>query len=166
MTNTVTSSDLSKFGAAGLIEVIARFTKDRECAICYQDGDEPNAECVEHTAFDMPSDDAVETLHALTDKCRLILDSEKDPDGPTREELIAVARQLFAEKSSDNIEVDDDARLSRAEKGSWVQAWVYVHYEDCEPEKCDECSGTRWPLEQHEDHCSLKSEDSHEATPD
>lgn len=24
-----------------------------------------------------------------------------------------------------------------------------------EPERCDECSGTRWPRERHDEHCSL-----------
>jgi len=45
----------------------------------------------------------------------------------SREEYIAAARELFG---SDDVEVDDDAKLSEVdevgERGAWVSAWVWV----------------------------------------
>lgn len=44
---------------------VARLTKDRECRACGLDGDVDNPACDDHIAFDMTSDDAVDTLHSL-----------------------------------------------------------------------------------------------------
>jgi hypothetical protein len=41
-------------------------------------------------------------------------------------ELIERARARYAMPSDDDIEVDDDARISEGEGGTWVQAWVWV----------------------------------------
>ncbi len=55
-----------------------------------------------------------------------------DPDKPlTREELddeywIDRARDLYAVSSDDDIEIDDDAKVSHVPGGVWVQAWVFV----------------------------------------
>lgn len=43
----------------------------------------------------------------------------------TPEEILR-ARQRYAEGSDDNIEVDDNARVSRGDGGVWVQAWVWL----------------------------------------
>lgn len=50
----------------------AGLTKDRECATCGKDGDEPNRKCNNHEPFDMPSDDAIETLHSLINEARAL----------------------------------------------------------------------------------------------
>jgi len=42
---------------------------------------------------------------------------------------IAAARDLFG---TDEIEIDDGARVARAEHHVWVQAWVYVNIEEIE----------------------------------
>lgn len=52
----------------------------------------------------------------------------------TDQEIIARARQRYCERSSDDIEIDDDPKLSRGDDGCWVQAWVWVRY----PEPVDE----------------------------
>ncbi len=52
---------------------IARLTKDGECVVCGKDGLEDNPECDDHEAWDMPNDDAVETLHSLISQAREIV---------------------------------------------------------------------------------------------
>lgn len=58
---------------------------------------------------------------------------------PTAEqlELVAAARAQYADKSNDDIEVDDPQTFAEAEKnlsrgcgGVWVRAWVWVETED------------------------------------
>jgi len=48
----------------------------------------------------------------------------------TKREAIAKARQLYADRSNDDVEVDDNAKLSRSTEGdgTWVQVWVWVRY--------------------------------------
>ena len=41
-------------------------------------------------------------------------------------EQIAEARQLYADGSNNDVEVDDNAACSRAKHGVWVQAWVWL----------------------------------------
>jgi hypothetical protein len=43
-----------------------------------------------------------------------------------REALLEKARDRYARDSDDDIEIDDDAKLSETENGTWVQAWVWV----------------------------------------
>lgn len=43
-----------------------------------------------------------------------------------RAEMICAARQEYAQGSDNDIEVDDDAQLSQADDGTWVQAWVWI----------------------------------------
>ena len=56
----------------------------------------------------------------------------QDPDLDDEvKEFIKQARELYADKSDDNIEIDDDAKTSMAtdpndRDGVWVQAWVWV----------------------------------------
>lgn len=42
---------------------------------------------------------------------------------PDQVELVRQARELFA---CEELEIDDDAQLSEANDGTWVQAWVWV----------------------------------------
>lgn len=44
--------------------------------------------------------------------------------------LINRARELYADKSDDNIEIDSNAQLSETDNGTWVQAWVWVPKDD------------------------------------
>ena len=43
----------------------------------------------------------------------------------TDAELIAQARAMYA---SDDVEIDDDAKVSSSDLGVYVQAWVWVPY--------------------------------------
>jgi len=52
------------------LERIARLVKDGECQDCLLDGDSQNEDCDDHDAFDMPNDDAVDTLHSLITEAR------------------------------------------------------------------------------------------------
>ena len=47
---------------------------------------------------------------------------------PTIKELHALANDHY---SSDEIQIDQDAKISRGDSGSWVQGWLYVEH----PEK-------------------------------
>lgn len=49
----------------------------------------------------------------------------QDPVGrtPTTEAERNQARKLY---QTDDIQIDDDAKASRADEGIWVQAWVWV----------------------------------------
>lgn len=55
---------------------------------------------------------------------------------PTRKQMIAAARSLY--QSEGEIEIDDNARVSRAEgnpdNGAFVQGWVWVSDEEAESE--------------------------------
>ncbi len=55
---------------------------------------------------------------------------------PTRKEMIAAGRGLY---QSDDIEIDHNAKLSRAEgnpeNGAFVQAWVWVSDEEARQER-------------------------------
>src|SRR6266498_4576246 len=57
------------------LERIARLVKDGECQDCLLDGDSQNEDCDDHDAFDMPNDDAVDTLHSLITEARELTDS-------------------------------------------------------------------------------------------
>lgn len=65
-------------------------------------------------------------------------DSRADPA------LIEAARDLYAMRSGDDVEIDDDAGTSGSDAGTWVQAWVYVRHdeEDEEDDSCGQCEGT------------------------
>ncbi len=55
---------------------------------------------------------------------------------PTRKEMIAAARGLY---QSDDIEIDHNPKLSRAEgnpeNGAFVQAWVWVSDEEARQQR-------------------------------
>ena len=65
----------------------------------------------------------------------ILLGCGKDRDPATPEE-IERARNDYAKGSDDDIEIDDDALTSRADNGTWVQAWVWLPHPCCG--KCDE----------------------------
>lgn len=52
--------------------VAANATKDGECSTCKKDGFYPNPNCNDHKPFDMPNDDAVDSLAGLIDMARNI----------------------------------------------------------------------------------------------
>lgn len=61
--------------------------------------------------------------------CRELTDAAEAGDDVAdkdRAKLVEQARELYALGSDDDIEVDEDARFSVAEAGTWVQAWVWV----------------------------------------
>ena len=45
-------------------------------------------------------------------------------------DYITVARENHAKPSSNEIEIDDDPKLSTSEAGAWVAAWVWVNCEE------------------------------------
>lgn len=49
---------------------------------------------------------------------------------PATDEELAWARANYAKPSNDDIEIDDNAQVSEAPEGVWVQAWVYIPNED------------------------------------
>ena len=66
-------------------------------------------------------DDLCSRLHEL-DTMRLASDAT--------DALRDLARDLYANGSDDNVEVDDDARISSTTDGhAWVQAWVRVPFD-------------------------------------
>lgn len=58
----------------------------------------------------------------LAEKCR-----QAESDGEQYAAEIATARDEYC---NDDVEIDDDPRVSAAENGAWVMAWVWVHGED------------------------------------
>ncbi len=55
-----------------------------------------------------------------------LLSSVKPATTPATPEQIQRARQLYAERSDDDVEIDDNATISESENGVWVSAWVWV----------------------------------------
>lgn len=47
-------------------------------------------------------------------------------DADEVDELIEKARELHCKGSDEDIEIDDDAALSRADDGTWVGGWLWV----------------------------------------
>jgi hypothetical protein len=62
------------------------------------------------------------------------LDPESDADGGLHhddaEKMREFARDKYAIPSSDDIEIDPGAQLSVGDEGAFVQAWVWVSFED------------------------------------
>lgn len=42
-----------------------------------------------------------------------------------RDAAIACARHKYCKDAADDVDIDDDARVSFGEEGVWVQAWVW-----------------------------------------
>lgn len=69
-------------------------------------------------------DMAAQELHQLRQAIQAEL-SEREGDPA----LIEQARELYADGSDNDIEIDSDAVISRGDDGAWVQAWVFVRDE-------------------------------------
>ena len=52
-----------------------------------------------------------------------------------REALRTKAREMYADGSDNDIEIDDDAGFSESDHGTWVQAWVHVRHEELEEQQ-------------------------------
>lgn len=66
-----------------------------------------------------------EEIDGLCERLNLGMGSHEEA---TPEEL-ARARDLYAAGSDDDIEIDDGAKVSRADDGTWVQAWVWLAHD-------------------------------------
>jgi hypothetical protein len=64
-----------KSGESEFIQGVARQIKDGECRTCGKDGFEENPDCKTHDPYDLPNDEAVDTLHALIEEAREILEA-------------------------------------------------------------------------------------------
>lgn len=74
--------------------------------------------------------EATELLSRVRSHLSAILrDDDQIPDDDW---LIEEARSRYARPSDNDIEIDDDAIVSRGDDGAFVQAWVYVRYPDRE----------------------------------
>jgi len=45
---------------------------------------------------------------------------------PATPEQIILARQMYADDSDDDIEIDDNAEASASPDGTWIAAWVWL----------------------------------------
>lgn len=60
----------------------------------------------------------------------------------TDDDLRRAARATYG---SDDIEIDDNAIVSRGDDGAFVAAWVWVYYDETEDDHiaaCDQCGNT------------------------
>jgi hypothetical protein len=48
----------------------------------------------------------------------------------TKDQAIARARELYADGSNDDIEIDEHPDVEITQDGTWVQAWVWVPHDD------------------------------------
>lgn len=56
-----------------------------------------------------------------------ILEDLAFKETPEYQNLVIFAREDYANITDDDIEVDDDAAISKSDAGTWVQAWVFVY---------------------------------------
>ena len=72
----------------------------------------------------------------LTTTWNSTINWEDEMKQPTRTQMIAAARSLY--QSEGEIEIDDNAKVSRAEgnpdNGAFVQGWVWVSDEEAKSE--------------------------------
>jgi hypothetical protein len=67
----------------------------------------------------------------------LAADLQRDMDNvspqPDDRAFIDAAREMYVSRHGDvDVEVDDDAVLSRSDAGAFVQGWLWVSYEEIE----------------------------------
>lgn len=61
--------------ALRFIRMIARLVKEGECMNCKRDQDDkPGRGCTDHQGYEMPGDDAAETLNGLISQAREMLE--------------------------------------------------------------------------------------------
>ena len=82
-------------------------------------------EAEERSVLDDDGISALIDLSNARDDIRALAQAESTRAQATPDEIDA-ARKAYAHGSDDNIEVDDNALVSRGEDGVWVQAWVWV----------------------------------------
>jgi hypothetical protein len=58
---------------AQFVRQISRFTRDNECPICGQQGVEENPACIDHQPWEMPIDDAWDTIDGLVSGARRLV---------------------------------------------------------------------------------------------
>lgn len=58
---------------AQFVRQISGFTQDKECLTCNQRGFDENPACSEHEPWDMPIDDAGDTVHSLISQARQLV---------------------------------------------------------------------------------------------
>ena len=63
--------------ALEFIQAVARLTLDGECVTCHADGYDDNPACGKHEPFDMPNDDAVDTVARWSSDARKLLEAMK-----------------------------------------------------------------------------------------
>ena len=80
-------------------------------------------------------------------------DEGPEPHTHATPDQISAARELYALGSDDNIEIDDDARVSKGEGGAFVQAWVWVPAPADEADDDDDDDDDEGP----EHHATLES---------
>lgn len=98
------------------------------------------------------SEDAVVAACALLgeeEHAKTLLAVKEALDGIATPTVREVARDNH---QNDELEIDDDAGTSPSDEGTWVQAWVWVAWPDCETcdgggtdendEPCPDCGGT------------------------
>jgi hypothetical protein len=51
-------------------------------------------------------------------------------DDSLKEMYIQKARDMYADPSDDDIEIDDEPKVSESDVGCWVQAWVHVRKDE------------------------------------
>jgi hypothetical protein len=58
---------------ARFVRQISRFTKNDECPTCNHSGLRGNPACSDHEPWDMPVDDACDTIHSLISRARQLV---------------------------------------------------------------------------------------------
>lgn len=80
-----------------------------------------------HCGLSWDDDKVTEMTPTPSGRCPFEPFHEEETDEELRQRAIKAARDLYG---TDDIEIDDDAKLSTTDDGVWVQAWVWVHNED------------------------------------
>jgi len=68
MTNSENYETMAQF-----VRQISRFTQDSECQTCAQPGADENPSCPEHEPWNMPVDDAINTVDGLISRARQLV---------------------------------------------------------------------------------------------
>ena len=74
-----------------------------------------------------------------------VLEEEAELARDDRDSLLEAARRLYCQSSDNDVEVDDDARLSVADNGTWVQGWLWVPCDSDDADDEDDPTGAPTP---------------------
>ena len=80
-------------------------------------------EYMEHVATPYPEAPGEGYEAAVLAPLKAAIAAAEEPTGRDRMACIAEARSIYA---SNDVAIDDDARLSETDDGTWVQAWVWL----------------------------------------